>query len=150
MPALFPTAGDTLTAAQYNLLPRGVVGYATQLSSQGSITTEVDLTGLTVTWTAVAGRLYRASFRGPLSSTVGTDRIQLKLTTSANTQLASQVMIPNQTSNIIFSSDYFGTPSAGSTTWKLRALRATGSGTVTMGASATDLAHLLIEDVGAA
>ena len=50
------TAGDVLTAADLNLLPGAVMGYASVTADQGSITTVADLNSLSVTFTAVVNR----------------------------------------------------------------------------------------------
>ena len=54
------TTGQVLTATQQNNLPFGLVASATATASQTGISTEVDLTSLTVTFTAVTGRTYLA------------------------------------------------------------------------------------------
>ncbi len=132
--------------ARLDALPRGKVAYA-QVTASQAISASADLTGLSVTWTAEAGRRYKATFRAPLADTAGTGRIQLRLLNAAGTQLASQVMVPNQTTGVIFQSSYTAVPGAGSTTWKLNALHF-GNGNFTMGASATDVGSILVEDIG--
>src|SRR5262245_32050604 len=49
------------TGSAWRGLPGGVIGYVAVTSSQGSITTIVDLTSLTITFTALADRRYRVT-----------------------------------------------------------------------------------------
>lgn len=133
-----------------NMLPRGVVGYAQVTSDQGSITTEVDLTGLSVTFTAVAGRRYRVTGQILVTSTVQYDLVYFKLTNSSNTTLQLVPWtIPAASSNMAPPPiNFVVAPGGGSTTYKLRLLRQSGSGTVTMGANATYPAFICVEDIG--
>ena len=53
-------ADELVTATKMNQLPKGWLGYAQVVANQAGIgTTEVDLTGLTVTVTVPAGRRVR-------------------------------------------------------------------------------------------
>lgn len=146
-------AGTALTAAEMNLLPGGVEagGYAVVTSTQGSITTVVDLTGLSVTFTAVAGRLYRLSAFALFTSATGGDVARLAITNAANTNLMlAQCVVSTAfaTGANTVSGWTLQTFSAGSTTVKCRAMRATGTGTVSTAAGSTAPAVLLVEDVG--
>ena len=55
------TAGNILTAAQMNRLPWGIMGYAQATASQSGITTETNVTGLSVTFTADSTRYYKTT-----------------------------------------------------------------------------------------
>lgn len=59
--AWIPTAatGEEVSQTDFRSIPGGLVGHASITSNQGPITTEVDVTGLTVTVNLVASRLYR-------------------------------------------------------------------------------------------
>ena len=133
--------------ARLDAMPRGKVAYAQVTDSQLIIDgTPTDLTGLSVTWTAETGRRYKATFRARLSTTTGTDRLQLRLLNAANTQLASQTMVPNETNPVVFQSSYTAVPGAGSVTWKLNA-RNFSANDVTMAATTTDVGSILVEDI---
>jgi hypothetical protein len=56
------TSGQVLTAAQQNNMPFGVVDYKSGTTAQTGINTATDITGLSITWTAIAGRVYMAQF----------------------------------------------------------------------------------------
>jgi hypothetical protein len=150
MPAAFKTAGDVHTAAEYNLLPRGVVGYASVTSNQTPITTIADLTSLTVTWTAVAARRYRITGQTLPQSTVTNDSVGLSITTSGNTVVARQDtgdMLANVPRGL--TCQVVVVPGAGSTTYKLRMERQSGTGDVTNNATSTIPSFILVEDIGA-
>jgi hypothetical protein len=54
--------GAVYTAAQANNFPFGVVDYKSGTTAQTGINTATDITGLSITWTAIAGRVYMAQF----------------------------------------------------------------------------------------
>lgn len=148
MPAAFPSAGDVLTAAEYNLLPRGVMGRASVTATQGSITTVVDLTSLTVTFTAVTGRRYQISAQCELLSSVANDVGTMTITTSGNTIVGRST----HTLGAINTSETYNAEcevtGSGSVTYKLRAFRAAGTGTLSMFASSEAPAFIRVEDIG--
>ncbi len=133
------------TAAE---LAVGQAAYAQVTANQGSIasTTPVDLTGLSVTFTAVAGRRYRVEGRVLMQSSIGTDIARLTLATGAGVrvQLDDQTLAHLKSLYI----PHFVTPGAGSTTYKLQASRAVGTGTITMTADPTFPAYIAVEDAG--
>ena len=144
------TAGDVLTAADMNLLPAGVLDRASVTSTQGSITTVVDLTSLDVTWTAVTGRLYRITAQCELLSSVADDVATMTITTSGNTIVSRAT----HTLGAINTSETMNAVAlvtgSGSVTYKLRAFRAAGSGTLSMFASSEVPAFVKVEDIGVA
>ncbi len=130
-------------------MPWGAIACATVQGTQGSITTEVDLTSMTVTFTAVANRQYRIEAIVPFSGTAG-DTARAKITDGANAQKKQ-----DQVSFTVGSSSYQVNPwlmetyAAGSVTRKLRAIRQAGAGgAVTMSAGATDPCFLYVTDEG--
>jgi hypothetical protein len=56
------TTGEVLTAVTQNNMPFGVVDYKSGTTAQTAINTATDITGLSITWTAVADRVYMAQF----------------------------------------------------------------------------------------
>lgn len=154
-------AGDILGAADMNLLPGGVMGYAEVTANQTSIgITEVDLTSLTVTWTAVSSRRYRTSFVTSLEvNTLGSDTfdvITVYITDGSNTKKQTcdlaQPHATNSQQTLVGS--VVETGLSGSTTRKLRGLAMdTNAGTTlnaTLLASATAPCYILVEDIGPA
>lgn len=150
-------AGDVLGAADMNGLPAGVVAYAERTSNQTSISTVTDLTSLTVTFTAVAGRRYRVtSHTSWYASVASTSAIVTLYNSTAAAQLQWSGCVTgdaaggsnnNQTSTNLLS--WSGTLAAGSTTLKLQArIGDDDSGTLTLRAGATYPAFILVEDIG--
>jgi len=146
--------GSLETVATHNsdlaLLPKGKMGYAQVTATQGSITTPVvDLTSLTLTFTALASRYYRVSGFGLFASTVADDMFTVTITDGAGTQL-QQASIQLRVANVsqLWTIQYVVQPGAGSKTYKLRSVRATGTGTGTLTAGATFPNFILIEDIG--
>jgi hypothetical protein len=142
------TLAGAFTAAQANDLAQGTLGYAAVTANQGSITTLVDLTGLTVTVTVVAGRRLKITGHCTLASTVATDTVELVLVKDGAT--AQLARFGNAQANILQFIDIFfvDTPTAGSHTYKLQADRQAGTGTLTMNAGGTFPAFILVEDIG--
>lgn len=130
-------------------VPWGVLARAEITAGQGSITTEADLTSLTVTWTGLANRLYRVDAEGFIFSTVAADNLNVKITDNSNTlkQLWQQpALVASASQKVCLSLEEAAT---GSTTRKLRAVRVAGTGTVTFNAGATFPAFLSVKDIGA-
>jgi hypothetical protein len=76
------TSGQILTAAQMNNLPWGVAGYVKRTTGSFTATTSVaDITGLTTTFTAVSGRLYKVSY-STMTRKFGTGFIEFQITDS--------------------------------------------------------------------
>ncbi len=129
----------------------GTLGYVQVTANQTTITTEVDLTSLTLTTTFTANRRIKITGACHLQSTVGTDEGALHITDATPTVI--QVANTGDPGNVVGNPGHAYcsakvTPAAGSKLYKLRALRANGTGTFTMVASATTPAFILIEDIG--
>lgn len=132
-------------------LPWGQQAIASVSSSQGSITTLTDLTGTgTVTVTTAANRRLLISGIVLFSSTVAGDEATLVIADGSGTTLhAASVPLPKAGNNYTCIDRMFATSATGSNQFKLRAQRVTGStGTITMVASGTVPAFLLVEDLG--
>jgi hypothetical protein len=140
------TAGAVFTAAQANNFPRGVMAYVINTTTNPTVTTTLaDVTGMTVTWTAVANRLYRVTFEGMIGNTNNSQN-QYVFTNSANTQLDQtfQENLANQFQVLNYQYLFLG--SAGSTTVKLRAVAQ--AGTLTFYGGGTRSMSLVVEDLG--
>jgi len=140
------TAGAILTAAQQNRLPWGVVGYVQKASNQ-TITTEADLSGLSISWTAVAGRVYKFTACLNLFSTSASEVTiflndgSTNIKESLGTNGAGEV----QTRTVVY---YVTGITAGLKTYKLR-----GSGTsstIVYGETfrASIASQFIVEDMG--
>jgi hypothetical protein len=131
-------------------LPWGIMGIAQAVANQGSITAEVDLTSLTITLTAVANRRLLLWVEGrSFFSTVANDILGIRLK-EGGTQLMERYSTAIGAST---GSNFPGTrvpitPTAAAHTYKATALRASGTGTLTVEAAATYPLTLFLEDKG--
>lgn len=144
-----PTTFGNEVVTALNAAPRGTVGYAQITASQTGITALVDVSGLSVTFTAVAGRRYRISASAYLLSSVSGDVATINIADGASTQLQSaQVDLRSSSVDIRAHVEVIVVPGAGSKTYKLRAGRVSGSGNISLDAGATYPAFILVEDIG--
>lgn len=140
-------------AAEAALVVYGTKAYAQATSDQGSIGgTVVDLTSLTVTFTALAGRRYRISARVNPQSTAANDAAVVYITDGSGVQITKAATPANPVAGqqMGLTCEVIVVPGAGSVTYKLRMSRYDGtfSGTVTNKASANQPSFLLAEDIG--
>jgi hypothetical protein len=142
------TAGAILTAAQQNRFPRGVMGYAVSTGDTALTTSEIDITGMSITFTAVANRLYKATFHCFYAQSA-TTRFLLSFTDGSN---AVQNTSQNHNGAVIsnFSCTFLFTASAGSVTRKIRASMESGTATVFGNPASNRTYDFIIEDVGPA
>lgn len=148
-PASF-TAGQILTAANMNTIrtaPFGFVARASRDSNQTSISTIVDVGGVTVTFTANASRVYKTTVHVPYNEQAGTAGFQdLTITDGSNVEKGRStqygVVGQGRFAEVIAVESGI----SGSQTRKARV--ATSAGTMTLVASATAPAFILVEDIG--
>ena len=140
---LSQTEGD----ARY---PLGIVAYAQAVANQGSITAVTDVTGLSVVFTAVSGRSYKATASTFPQSTVADGSVRMYLSTGANATLTMGDIGPktvNSPLNLMRS--VVLSALSGSTTLKVRLERVlSGTGTITNAAATTHPSFILVEDIG--
>ena len=142
------TSGQVLTATNMNALPWGIVAYAQTTASQSGITTAADLTGLSVTFTAVANRYYLIQGFVTCYSSVGSDGFGCIIANSAGTALANAFAISRD--NLVSYSAhcfYRVSPGAGSVTYKLRGQRS-GTGTLTYQPDGVTPSFIMVTDIG--
>jgi len=134
------------TAKLAAAVPLGTVAYAQVTGNQTGISAVTDLTSLTVTFTAVAGRRYRITGFGLIAQKTGTGVATMTITNSANAQQAAAqsrlIVDETQTATPMF----VVVPGAGSITYKLRLT--TNANTCDLNATATNPAFILAEDIG--
>lgn len=142
--------GDTWTTTVIDKLPGGWIGDVSVTADQGSITSEVDATGLTLTVTANASRRLRIEGIANLRSTVANDRGIIRLYKDGTQIKTGTILlsVSNTTESVYcYVTD---TPSTGSHTYKMTVERVTGSGTMTLKANSTDPSLLTVTDIGPA
>jgi hypothetical protein len=145
-------SGAILTAAQQNAFGFSTVAMTkTTTMSQSGVTTAVDLTGATVTWTAIANRNYKITYQTYATCTVANTAGTVTLNNGATILQYATTNLINSSSGATINGLYIGTFSAGSVTLKLvGSLGAGGTGTVFFQSVATLPTFLLVEDIGPA
>lgn len=130
-------------------MPWGVIANVSVTTNQGSITSQVDVTGLTNTSTYVANRLLKITVQtSKVISTVANDRIDFFVLLGANT-IGNFVTGPVTASiGISACGVYYVTSISGSQTIKVQIARGVGTGTVSTSASSVSPFQLIIEDIG--
>jgi hypothetical protein len=130
-----------------------VVARAQRTSDQLAITTITNLTDLEVSPTVRVGRRYRITGKVEIAQSVGTDvyRLFINQTVPSSVQLNRTQKCHAHTNGetAIVMAEY-APPTTESVTWRLALERASGSGSLTSSASATNPAFILVEDIGAA
>ena len=142
------SAGAILTASQQNRFPRGVMGYVVYNSGNISVGTGIaDVTGASVTFTAVANRAYKVTFSANVNKGVTGGYFNWFITNGANVSQSDGFMDIVIGKTIMFTTNYLVTGlAAGTQTLKMRALTDTGSCTIY--ASGTNKYTFIVEDIG--
>ena len=145
-------AGNILTAAQQNAFGFGVVALATNASaSQAAIINVTDLTGMSVTFTAIANRNYKVLYHIYGIPTVTNACYSVNLQQSTTIK---QIAITNggvATVGATTYGVYVGTFSAGSVTLKLTGqLTSSSTGSITFTAVSVLPWIFVVEDIGPA
>tara|TARA_R110000868_G_scaffold366734_2_gene629649 strand:+ start:3636 stop:4094 length:459 start_codon:yes stop_codon:yes gene_type:complete len=141
------TSGQILTAQQANNWPRGVMGYYISTGNSAISTTTADVTGTSITFTAEANRLYRATFICDFTLNTANSITGFYIADSANNLLqsiADTVSTANGFSQVTL--QLLFTASAGSVTRKVRCDTSAGSGSVRGTSGAVYM--FSIEDMG--
>lgn len=144
------SSGAILTATQMNQLPWGIIARSTATAAQNGIgTSATDLTGLSVTWTAVAGRSYRLTATTQFIYASGSPAVAVfKIVTSGGTQVQETNVVGSAT---VYSAAHLSTvvsPAAGSVTYKVQGN--VNSGTMNVFAASNAPIFLMVEDLGTA
>lgn len=144
------TTGTTGFVPPWNM-PWGQVARSSTTSASSAGVGPFD-TNLSVTFTAVANRLYRYEVLIHVASTVATDGIRLSLTDGSNVAKGSPVGVDNYiilANSAQFSRpQFFESPAAGSITRKIRVVRIGGSGNAQSFADVNRTAFLNVYDDG--
>ena len=145
-------SGAILTAAQQNAFGFSTVAMTkTTTMSQSGVTTAVDLTGATVTWTALANRNYKVTWQTYATCTVANSPGTVNLNEGATILQYATTNLVSSGAGATINGLYIGTFSAGSHTLKLvGSLGAGGTGSVFFQSVATLPTFLLVEDIGPA
>ena len=144
------TSGAILTAAQMNALPFGLVAEPTSRTSDilGFTTTPADVTGCSITFTAIAGRKYRANFISIFNSATLNVRASFTFTDGSNAQQASFIWLAGIANVDTSATGSYTFTATGTTTRKLRLQ--SSSNTVNVIAGSVYPTQFWIEDIGTA
>jgi hypothetical protein len=149
------TAGQILTADQQNRFGRGVVALATSTTRLDGQAAEVLSPGMSVTFTAVANRYYKVSYReGALGKATSSSpiNIRVRFTNLAGAEVAAGVNYAEVNTNMTIEASIIRTFTAGSVT--LVGTCETGAGTFNyrreVFSATLPAAYLLVEDLGPA
>lgn len=125
-----------------------LLGQAQVTTSQGSISTEIALTGLAVTVTVPAGRVLRAIVHLRMSSTTNNDVMQVNIKDELGNYLQQSATVESnagrnntQTVVAVFS------PTAGTHTYSATCALTAGVGPITTSQSTTFPAFITVEDI---
>jgi hypothetical protein len=127
-------------------------GYLTQATKSvtQSVTTEADLSGLSITWTAVANRKYRITVFFSGAGLTGSGVTSVYITDSSNNKLSEFICYSVNGEYLSGTSTVIVSPSAGSVTYKARAFSNQGFNFYST-AVRTELAPFInVEDIGPA
>lgn len=126
-----------------------IVQPAKNLANQATISTIVDVTTCTLTFTAVANRSIEVIGRVLVQSTVAADVATLSVANAASADLAiARALLTTVTTFVNLPITHHETPAAGSVTYKLRMVRTAGTGTLTVAGGGTGYGVISIKDVG--
>ena len=145
-------SGAILTAAQQNAFGFSTVGLTTSTTLlQAGVTTPVDITGMSVTFTAIANRNYKISAYMYAIASVTNACAALEIKQGATTLQTAITNLGVATIGATINTFVIKTFTAGSTTVKLTGALAAGStGSITFNGGATLPVYILVEDVGPA
>jgi hypothetical protein len=150
-------SGAILTAAQQNNFPRGLMTAVVTSSTAYTLTTSVAVaTGMTVTWTAVANRIYKVTYFEPRVDTPtvadSSTSLVIRVTNAAGITVAGNTLVTPSAaktkSGLICQA--FTTPSAGSVTFVGCASSTSTTGTPILDRNAFTPAQIWVEDIGGA
>jgi hypothetical protein len=146
------TAGDVLAAADLNALPGGYIGHSTKTSNQ-TVTAPgtTSITGMEVTFTAVAGRYYKLS--ATISVSGASDNAQWVVDFAEGTSNIGLLGRFESTDGgndgtTTFGGSIIHEPGAGSVTYRLRAAREAGAGDLVFEGNVLRPAFFIVEDIG--
>jgi hypothetical protein len=128
-------------------MPWGAVATATSTTGDTSVTSIVDLAGMSVTFTGVASRRYKVSLMLPqLNGTASGDRARITIADGSNNALFISYSGISTYGLPVYST--YLTTASGSTTIKGRLQRDVGTGNISVYADSFSIKTLLVEDIG--
>lgn len=145
---VIPSGTEVDVATRLDKLPRGLLAEAKSTANQGSIgAAQVDLTGLSVTVTIPDNtRRIKITAEGKFNATAA-ERAGLRIIEGA-VQFQQGVEAVDAGQPITVHTEVILNPTSGPHTYKLAAISLTGAAFLTLNASSTAPALILVEDLG--
>jgi hypothetical protein len=140
------SAGAVFTADQANRFPRGVVGVSQKVTDQ-NVTAEADVSGLSVTWTAEANRVYKFTLTMNAFAASASNLTVYLNDNSTNIRELLEGIAAGTPSFVSFAFYVTGI-TAGSKTYKIRSSATSSTTLYGTTARATLVAQLIVEDIG--
>lgn len=135
-----------------NIAVNSALGDSIVTANQTTISSEVDLTGLTASFTQPANaQMIRVSGSIRYGGTTADDVATLRIKEGATVLQVAEQCVSRPIANVnpvLAASVIIPSPSAGAHTYKLSLQRSVGTGDMTMTASTTHPAYILIESLG--
>lgn len=147
--------GQILSAAECNNFPFGFVAQATGTSNYTLTATMTIATGMSLTFTPVADRIYKITYQEPFAGLPAAlnafTNIQIRIGSAIGTILqASRATTPAASASVVpFNIVYVGTLTAVSTTIVGTAQVNVTTGAPILARSNDTVARLIVEDIGA-
>lgn len=139
--------GGTVRDLSYkSQVAKGRVGHVGITSAVTGISTEADVTGLTVTFTAEAERYYKITWIGRVQQQTSAGTVTARITDGSNVSKIAWVKALSAAAVDNVMLVVLQSPGAGSVTWKARI--GTSAGTVDVNASSTAPSYIIVEDMG--
>jgi hypothetical protein len=144
------TVGQVLTSTEANNFPFGVAGKAAKTSATTVTSSETDISGMTVTWTAAANRLYRISVSCIARNTSAGNIYMTVLITDSSNNAKQYLRNGATTTDLRYGVTGFVYESglSGSVTRKLRCSMVSGTGEIE--ATSNFPLQMIVEDIGLA
>jgi len=137
-----------LSKSDLDRVANRTLGYAQVTASQGTFTSETDLTGLAVTVTVPTGGVQiRITGTATFQSSVTGDAVSLVIKEGSTYYQYATVGITTNSSGFKAVAIASFVATAGSHTYKLAALRGVGSGNITMYSDGNQPAFILVENI---
>lgn len=126
--------------------PWGIMGYVARITDVTGITSQADITGTDLTFTAAANRRYKLTGYCRTNQITTTSNQEVYITTSGNTVLQTSAVYATAAQQQAHHLVVVVTPAAGSITYKMRA--AVSAGSVDIKGATTYPIIFFIEDIG--
>ena len=129
----------------YSYLSSNFLNYSSVIASQGTFTTETDITGLSIVITVPTNKRVRLTAQIKLNSSVNSDAVNMWIKEGSTFLNGYGGTLSFLNQNYTAYSQVIISPSAGVHTYKVSAVRSSGTGSITMFAGPLEIAYILAE-----